>query len=74
MKFNLDKVLETLVGKKFVSLEFDMEAADRAASVGKVITQATSALNESREDAGIRLTFEDETFVFVYDNEDIEVE
>jgi len=69
-----ERLLEAaFVGKVLKGLEFGLEG-DRAEAIGKRIRFASFGMNESREDAGVRLTFEDSTYVFAYDSEGITVE
>lgn len=83
MTFNLnDEVVqiasERLVGKKIVRFEFgDNNAEDpRHKYIGKTITAVCVGQSEYHEDVGLRIRVDDDNLddVFVYDNEDIEVE
>lgn len=69
-----ERLLEAaFVGKVLKGLEYGLEG-ERAEAIGKKIKMARFGMNDSREDAGVRLFFEDDTYVFVYDSEGITVE
>lgn len=64
-------------GKKIKSLEFHEGNGDEEKErlhKGKVIKELHVGMSEGREDAGLWLTLEDNTRIFVYENEGIEVE
>lgn len=69
---------EAYVGKVVKSYEYGMEDDDgRLTSIGRKIIHAFFGFDDYREDAGLKLTFEngeDYITVFVYDTEEVELE
>jgi len=73
-----EKYLEqALVGKTVVSLAFGADTQKRERIIGQKITKVRFGFNDSREDAGIILYYNEkdediDNFVYIYDNEEIE--
>ena len=77
MKSPEDILQDAFIGKKIKSFSFGNEG-ERENAIGKFITKVSFGFNDSREDAGMMISYRDEEFgrntIFVYDNEEIEVE
>jgi hypothetical protein len=69
---------EAYVGKVVKSYKYGTEDGDgRLTSIGRKIAHACFGFDDHREDAGLKLTFEngeDYITVFVHDTEEVELE
>lgn len=78
-KLNINQIIKKqLVGKTLLKLEYrDNDIIDentgRQVILPSKIVGTYLGINDSREDVGVYLVFDDHQEIFVYDNEDIEL-